>query len=661
VTSGGHGSSGVQSCESLEPPIPDSVRDASALQELLREAARFEVVPPALAAKIARAHARTGDLREAAEWTARVVEGGYDYVAWSSVAALVKSLPAEYWPRQYRRTRVAIAGSYTTGQFSALLRLACMQLGIEAAVFETPFAQYRQELLDTDSDLYRFEPNFIIVAVHVLETALPDYHDDPARCVAAEVERWRALWDIAGDRAGARVVQHNFAIPAEEALNHLSARIAGSRYSMLQTLNRALADAAGTSVSIVDCERLAAGTGKATWFDQKYWHVSKQAVSLRALPLLAHHTAAVIAAELGLTRKCVVLDLDNTLWGGVVGEDGIAGIRIGSGPDGEAFSQFQHYLLRLKQQGVLLAVCSKNNPRDAMEPFEQHPDMVLRPGDFVAFVANWNDKVSGMQEIARILNIGLDSLVFVDDNPVERQAVRRTLPDVDVITLPAEPERYMETLAAYPMLERSWITSEDRARTDVYRARAEAAAAREAARTPEEYYRELCMTAVLGRFDAIHLPRIAQLFGKTNQFNMTTRRHSLEDLQRMAADPHCIHFWLKLRDRYADHGLVSAMIARAEGGVVDIESWIMSCRVIGRTVESVMLRHLAREAKRRGCERIRGTWIETPKNEVARDVYERYGFELEERQGAATSWIVSTERCGHIQDSFIQATVTNDN
>jgi FkbH-like protein len=529
-------------------------------------------------------------------------------------------------------------------------------MGIDIAVHETPYSQYRHEILNPESALYGFRPDIIVLAVDSNEAGFPDLADEPEPLLQAEVGRWTMLWETIRSRCGARIVQHNFAIPPAELLDHVSARVPGSRYSMLHELNLRLARAAGREVSVVDCDRLSGMAGKPAWFDPKYWFISRQAVALPALPMLAHHTAAVIGSELGLTRKCLVLDLDNTLWGGIIGEDGLEGIRIGGGPEGEAYSHFQRHLLRLKNRGVLLAVCSKNNEADALAPFLSHPDMQLKREDFVAFVANWDSKVDGIRRIASELGIGLDSMVFVDDNPVERQAVRNALPDVDVITLTEEPARYATAVAAYPMFESKWITGEDRRRTEQYRGRANANAAKAAAGSTEDYYRDLRMQAEIGPFDAVHLPRIAQLFGKTSQFNMTTRRHSQQQLAAMAARPNCIHFWLKLRDRFADHGLVAALVAFASNGVTEIDSWVMSCRVIGRTAESAMLKSLGDGAAALGCTGVRGVWAPTAKNQVARDVYEKFGFQLETERDDLTSWICDVAACRRIEVPFIDVT-----
>ncbi len=545
-------------------------------------------------------------------------------------------------------------GSYTTNQLVPMLELAGLQMGIGITSYECPFGQYRQEILDPNSGLHRFSPDIVVLATHAGETALPPMSDDPAAAVEGELRRWTGLWSALAERSQARLVQHNFALPPEAPMGHLGARLPGSRYRMLLAVNAALGEAAGDRVSVVDCDRVASWFGKRRWFDDKYWALAKQAVSLEAIPVLARHTAAVMAADLGLSRKCLVLDLDNTLWGGVIGEDGLAGIALGAGPLGEAFVAFQGLIRQLKDKGVILAVCSKNNEADARLPFQEHPDMVLRLEDIACFMANWNPKPENLRAIARVLNIGLDSLVFVDDNPAEREVVRQLVPEVDVLTLPADPMHYARALGDCLSFETSSFTAEDAERTRQYQAQARIAELESAATSLEEFHRSLHMQALVTPFDELHLPRIVQLIGKTNQFNLTTRRHSLSTVRKFMEDERCVHLALKLRDRFTDHGLVSVLIAFKKGDALEIDTWLMSCRVIGRTVEAELLSHLCRHAQRLHCQRLRGTYIPTAKNAMVRDVFERFGFQLVSETQEATVWEYDLANAGLIENGFIE-------
>jgi len=390
------------------------------------------------------------------------------------------------------------------------------------------------------------------------------------------------------------------------------------------------------------------------WFDPRYWNLSKQAVSLEAVPLLARHTAAVIGADLGVSRKCLVLDLDNTLWGGVIAEDGLAGIRLGSGVDGEAFVAFQEYILQLKNKGVILTVCSKNNYADAIQPFEKHPEMRLKFRDIALFIANWESKPHNIRRIAQDLNIGLDALVFVDDNPTEREAIRRFVPDVEVLSLPEDPSYFVRALSNCLSFETSAYTPDDAKRGDQYRARAQLRELETSAGSIENFYRSLEMQAVVAPFDSFHLPRIAQLIGKTNQFNLTSRRHGIAQLEQFIKDPQCIHLYLRLRDRFADHGLVAVIIGKRQGAVLDIDTWLMSCRVIGRTVERTLMEQLCRKAIEMGGTTLHGTYVQTEKNVMAKDAYAKVGFNLVRETEEGVTWSYDLSVKGPIVNEFIQ-------
>lgn len=595
-----------------------------------------EVPSAELCLKLARSHAASGETAEALRWLHATTRAEDDsFLAWQGAARLLPKIADAASPK--RTARLALLGSYTTDQLGPLLQLACHALGIATELYVGGYDQYRQEILDPASGLHRFGPTHAVIAVHEGAAEVPELSEDPDADVEREVARWQSLWTRIGG-AGARVVQHTFAERPDPALGHLAVRLPGSRYAMLRRLNAALGEAAGNEVVLVDCERLASAWGKDRWFDDRYWFLAKQAVALDALPLLARHTAAVIAADLGLSRKCLVLDLDNTLWGGVVGEDGLAGIRLGDGPAGEAFVAFQDRILELKRKGIVLAVASKNNEADARAVFAEHPEMRIKEHDIACFAANWDTKVDNIRWIAETLDLGLDALVYADDNPAERELVRRFLPDVDVLPLPPDPALFPRTLAQYLHFETSTLSREDAARTEQYRGRASAAERRLEIGDLDDFLRDLDMTATIAPFDDVRLPRIVQLIGKTNQFNLTTRRHGLARVRELMAEPNAVHLYLELRDRFTDHGLVGVLIAMPRDSALEIDTWLLSCRVIGRRAEHAMLEQLARRAGEAGFSRLRGTYSPTPKNGVVRDLYPSLGFEPVGQEGETTVW-----------------------
>lgn len=558
----------------------------------------------------------------------RVTDISEAYPDWQAAAVLADRITRTMKQPLCRRTlTVWIANSYTVAQFTPLLRLAALRNDIALDVHEGTYGQFQQEILDPESALYLNKPECVLLAVHAGDVALPEFSDDPDLQVSREAERWRSLCSTIVSRCGARVVMHNFAIPDVSPFGHLTRQLPGSRFSMVSRLNDMLAREATEAVSMVDCERLSSSIGKRRWFDARYWHLSRQACAFSALPLLARHTSAVLSASIGLAKKCIVLDLDNTLWGGVIGEDGIDGIRIGSSdPEGEAYQEFQSYLKGLKQRGILLAICSKNNLNDAREPFQSRPEMILTLDDFASFQANWDIKPKALQAISRELNIGLDSIVFVDDNPFERETVRRLLPDVETIALPRDPSGYQAALAMLPLFETVKLTREDGDRTALYRMRSHGLEIAKQADSMEDFLRGLDMRAQIANVKEKSLPRVVQLIAKTNQFNLTTKRYHILDVNRLLQDESYGMFTLSLRDRFGDHGLISVLGYRHIDNVLDVDLWLMSCRVIGRSVEEVMMDHLVQVAQASSVSMIRGKYIRTPKNSLVEELYIRLGF-----------------------------------
>jgi len=660
--------SAAQMAHRMSDQSHDRIRDTAALtaraDELRKSGKAGDAIPLYLEAlsdppqaglclKLARSYEELGNIPEACRWALTVVDADDDFTAWQTAGRLVQRYANVSGPK-LRSAKVALLGSYTTAQLGQMLSLAASRRGICIEVQESQYGQYEQEIIDPNSRLYAFDPDFVVLAVHEGDLRLPEYSAAPEESIRSEVARWTSLWRTVKERSRARVVQHNFALPCDVPAGHLAARLPGSRYMMAQAVNARLGEEAGNAVSIVDCERLASFVGKARWFDPRFWHLAKQAVALQAVPVPARHTAAVIGADLGLSRKCLVLDLDNTLWGGVIAEEGLAGIKLGNGVDGEAFVAFQEYILKLKHKGVILAVCSKNNHADALQPFEQHPEMRLKREDIAVFVANWEPKPQNIRRIAQELGIGLDALVFVDDNPVEREAVRQFVPEVEVVPLPDDASYYVRALSQCLSFETSSYTQEDAARAEQYRARAQIRELEATAGSIEEFYQSLHMQAIVAPFDALHLPRIAQLIGKTNQFNLTTKRHGMPQLESFVSDPTCVHLYLRLRDRFADHGLVALVIALQEGAVLDIDTWLMSCRVIGRTVEATIMEHVCRRAEALGCTSLRGTYVPSEKNAMAEEAYAKLGFDLASRAGGRATWTYDLSAKGPIVNQFIK-------
>ncbi|MBC2594328.1 HAD-IIIC family phosphatase [Ruficoccus amylovorans] len=584
---------------------------------------------------VARLQLRTGHpplalatLREALR------RGEESYGFWSRADRLARKLLPKF-PMPERPLKIALLGSSTTTFYAATVRVAAVRDGFFPEIYEAPFGTWRQEILSESSGLYAFAPDVVVLATHWRDAGLATFAaEDEAGAVellSAEevppvVAELKHGWGLLRERLGCPVIQHSFDLPAGDSGGALGANAPGGRIRCLRALNERLRREAPPGVAVLDLEALAAGA--AGWVDPRQWYMHKQHPALDALPALANACLGLIRAVLGLSRKVLVLDLDNTLWGGVIGEDGLAGIRVGPPQaEGEAYAEFQRYARELKERGILLAVCSKNNEADARLPFEKHDGMVLGLEDFAVFVANWEDKPVNLRRIAETLNVGLDSFVFVDDNPVERARVRQELPQVAVPEIGADPAEFINILAGGRWFEALTLSEEDRVRHAAYQANAERRQLEAAAPDLNTFLRQLRMRVSHGPITEVNLERVAQLVGKTNQFNLTTRRHPAEALRRFAADPAGWTRVFRLKDRYGDNGLVGVVIATApREGEWEVDTFLMSCRVIGRGLADYMVTTLLRTAAERGIRRVTGLYIPTEKNALVADFYFRSGF-----------------------------------
>jgi FkbH-like protein len=577
-----------------------------------------------------------------------------DRGAWDLARTVVRAGGAVGWsPVAAREIRLGILCSYEGAELAAHLELACRALRIDAAVYAAPYGQLEQEALDPTAGLARFAPTHVLVAPTTADLDFPELVDDPADALDREEARWRRLWDALG-ATGARIVQHAFVVPDTTPFGHLALRLPGSRPNLVRDLNTRLAAAAGSAVLLVDCERLAARIGKERWLDPRLWYAMRQPFSYAALPLLARETAAVLAADVGLGARCLVLDLDNTLWGGIVGEEGALGVTVGSGPDGEAFAAFQQYLRDLTRRGVLLAVASKNDAAAARSPFLENPAMRLQLDDFAAFVADWRRKPEQLAEIAQTLGLGLDALVFADDNPAECAEVAAALPTVDTIVLDVPSSELVRTVSASLRLESPALTAEDETRRRSYRGRAAAAELQASSATLEDFWRSLEMAARVRDVEDRSLERAAQLTQKTNQFNLTLRRRTLDEVRRLVERDDSICKTLELDDRFAQHGIVGLVLAVPEPddrGTLLLDTLLFSCRVIGRTAETHLLAHVSREALAAGYARLRGFYVEGPRNALVADLYAKLGFEPV--VGEDRVWDYDLSARGPIESAYI--------
>jgi FkbH-like protein len=550
--------------------------------------------------------------------------------------------------------RLAVLGSATTSHLPPGIRVAGLRRGLAIEVYEAPYGMYRQELMDAGSGLHAFRPEVVLLALDARHLAAAN-----GATAEAALELMRACWQKAQASFGCMLLQQTVLPVFPDLMGDNETRLRHSPAAIVTKINELLRAASERGeVELLALDRFAAVEGLAAWYEPGIWHRSKHEVHPRATLLYGDHVTRLVAAARGRSAKCLVLDLDNTLWGGVIGDDGLEGIVLGQGSGlGEAFADFQRYAKGLTERGIILAVCSKNEERNALEAFEKHPEMVLKRGDIACFMANWTDKATNLRSIAKTLNIGLDALVFADDNPVERALIRRELPMVAVPELPEDPALYAQTIAAAGYFEGLRVTEEDRVRSQLYQANAERERLRESVTDMGGYLESLRMGLTAQPFDIVGLARVTQLINKTNQFNLMTERLTEAEVAERMRDPRRVTLQVRLTDRFGDNGIIAILIARLQGGDAGgnagrdagrdavIETWLMSCRVLGRKVEEACLNVLAERCARLGATRLIGLYRPTEKNGMVRQMYGGLGFELAEQNAdGASRWALDLQQ-----------------
>jgi FkbH-like protein len=549
--------------------------------------------------------------------------------------------------------RLAVLASSTVDHLSPAIRVAGLRRRMLIDVRGGVYGQYRQDLLDPTSYLHEFAPQAMLFSLTARETIA----GIPLMATAVEVDETvarfigelRSFWGKAHEICNAAIIQQTFVDVTEPLFGSYDRFVPGAPARIVALLNNQLCGAAAQDgVLPLDIARASERDGIDAWFDAGRWFQGKLEIAPQAAPLYGDMLARILAAQRGLSKKCLVLDLDNTLWGGVIGDDGLDGIVLGEGSAvGEAHLALQRYAKQLKERGVILAICSKNDEKVAEAVFHNHPEVLLRRSDIAAFQANWDDKMENLKAIAAQLNIGIDSLVFVDDNPAERARIRQSLPMVAVPELPEDAAHYVRCLADAGYFEAVGFTSEDRDRARQYTENAERAALLGSAQTMDDFLRGLKMSVVFGPFTAVDHTRIVQLINKTNQFNTTTRRYTSEEIANITNLPNALTLQFRLLDRIGDNGLVSTMILRSahdHDDVLEIENWVMSCRVFSRQLEFEAMNIAVEAARHRGARAFIADYIPTLKNGIINSLYPTLGFaavEPTEYTSGATRWFLN--------------------
>ena len=566
-----------------------------------------------------------------------------NYSFFSRAEPAVSSLAGKVENWYSRKCRIALLGSSTTALLKPVLKALCFRDRIEAELYEGLYGSIVQEVLDPASGLGTFAPEIVFTIENWRDLRLPAVTEKAAEFVSTTVDRLKSLWNRLAERFHCHVVQFAYDYPPSDPYEYLSGALDGGRLQVIERINRALVEAAPSFVSILDTPALQREAGSRVWHNSMSWRMFQQTPAPEALPVLGEGMAAHCRAILGLARKVLVTDLDNTLWKGIIGEDGLDGIECG--PDthaGAAHRQLQQFLLDMKSRGILLAVASKNNLDDALLPFQKHPDMLLRIEDFASFEASWNDKVTSIREIARKLSLGLDSFVFIDDNPLEREWVRSQLPDVAVVELGPSVFSYADDLARGRYFFAVRLSAEDQARAEQYRSEAVRKHLQSTAGSLEEFLTQLELRPRCVPVDSSTIVRITQLINKTNQFNLTTHRYTEGQVQQFAADKRGWASGFHLSDRLGDYGIIGVMICvpDSEPACWRVDSWLMSCRVLGRQMEKFMFGRMIEAARERGIVTIRGVFKPTAKNKLVENLYDQFGFERVSSTSKAVEYLL---------------------
>lgn len=493
-----------------------------------------------------------------------------------------------------------------------------------------PYGSWLHEALDAESATRTQPADAVLLALDRHAFDHGGVVGDDAAALGQVDAAWNQLLAAVGAmRAGniPLVIVQTVAEPPEALFGHLDGQVAGTGRWFIQHLNQRIRAWRASGVLVLDVAAIAAQVGVDRWHDSALWNLGKIPMAAAAMPLYADHVCRLLMSVRGLAKKCLVLDLDNTVWGGVIGDDGMRGIKLSNGDAvGEAHLAVQAAALALRARGVVLAVSSKNDDAVARQPFREHADMLLREQHIAVFQANWQDKASNLRAIAQTLNIGIDALVLLDDNPSERHQVRAELPEVGVPELPDTPEDYARILMSAGYFEAVSFTAEDRVRAAQYQDNAARNAMLGEASNLDDHLKSLQMQAFATPFDEAGRARIAQLINKTNQFNLTTRRRTESEVAALETDPDSVTLQVRLKDRFGDNGMICVVIGKVAAATLHLDTWLMSCRVLNRQVERAVLNILVQESRRRGLTAIVGEYRPSDKNGMVKDHYRKLGF-----------------------------------
>jgi FkbH-like protein len=532
--------------------------------------------------------------------------------------------------------RISILSSFTLNGIEESFKVKCAEKNIQCTTYLGAYNQYNQEILNTESKLYQFNPDITFLILDT-RSILGDLWYSPYSInvqerkdfVSKKFKEIQNLIEVFSKKSKSKFIISNFVIPSKSNYGIVETKSEFGLQKMINTLNKYLQDFISNldSVYLFDMNGFVTKHGENNVFDPKQFLFGDIKIALDFIPHLTNDLIGYVIATLGLSKRCIVLDLDNTLWGGIVGEDSFDGIKLGSGPPGNAFVEFQKCLLGLYNRGILLAINSKNNLDDALQVIEEHPDMILRKEHFACMKINWNDKVSNIQEISEELNFGLENFVFIDDDPINREFMKSSLPQVLTVDFPKDPAKYVQTLEEMNDFNILKITDEDKKRGLMYSQQKERKNFQKSVPNLQDFLKNMDIKITIQKADKFTIPRISQLILKTNQFNLTTKRYQLEDIQRFSEDDNVLIGCVQVEDKFGNNGITGAFIVEKDGTQEWIlDTFLLSCRVMGREIEKSILGYIIKKAKENGIKKIKAEFISTQKNKPIENFLPDCGF-----------------------------------
>ena len=539
--------------------------------------------------------------------------------------------------------KVAILGGYTTSAIKQIMELFLLNNGIKVSFYESEYNKFYEDAMFDNAELEAFKPDIIYVCTSNRNiTKYPSLNNDNVEdLLNSEFEKYKGIWQSLNSRYHCPIIQNNFELPYYRLMGNKEASDIHGKVNFITRLNLLFAEYAQQNENfyICDINYISADYGLKQWSDPFYFHMYKYALNVNAVPYLSFNVANIIKSIFGKNKKGFVLDLDNTLWGGVIGDDGVEGIKVGpEESEGQVYSEFQRYLKEHKQLGVILNIDSKNDYENAIAGLK-HPDSELSEDDFVEIKANWEPKDRNFDEIAKELNLLPESLIFVDDNPAERHIVSEQLKGVCAPEI-GSVEHYIEVIDRNGFFEVTTLSKDDLKRNEMYKQNAERAKAEASFSNYKDYLLSLNMKGIIKPFEPMYIERISQLSNKSNQFNLTTHRYTVADIEEISNDDNYIKLYGKLIDRFGDNGLVSVLIGHIIGDTCEMDLWIMSCRVLKRDLEFAMMDELVKKCKEKGVKKIIGHYYPTAKNNMVKDFYSIQGFsKISEDEKGNTDWL----------------------